>query len=112
MSNIASTDLARYAIPEWDRVQYALAAVLMFSGMAARGESNFGTKIYEHLLRAANENGFFEADMLAWYGRHNRCSLLTEQIAAEMIQCIGGHDAVLDICDLYAFKPNDYGALQ
>lgn len=112
MSAAASAQLARHTIPEEVRKQYALGAILVFGGAAARGEDNPGAKMYAHLLRVAVENGFLEGDVLEVYARRNRYTKCAEEIALSMIERIGGHDAVLDICDLYAFDPTNYGALQ
>nr|WP_315249254.1 hypothetical protein [uncultured Duganella sp.] len=108
----ASAQLARHVIPIEDRAIYAQLSILEFSRAAAQGESSHATQIYAHLVRAAEANGFLDADLLGAYGRRNRQSRCREEIAADMVRRIGGHDAVLDICDLYSLNPADYGALQ
>lgn len=108
----ASAQLARHVIPMEDRAIYAQLSILQFSQAAAQGESSHATHIYAHLVRAAEANGFLDADLLEEYGRRNRQSRCREEIAADMVRRIGGHDAVLDICYLYSLNPADYGALQ
>lgn len=108
----ASAQLARHVIPIEDRAIYAQLSILEFSRAAAQGESSHATQIYTHLRRAAINNGFLDADLLESYGRNNRKTKYREELAADMVLRIGGHDAVLDICDLYTFNPADYGALQ
>lgn len=108
----ASAQLARHVIPIEDRAICAQISILRFSQAAAQGESSHATQIYAHLVRAAEANGFLDADLLEAYGRNDRQSKCREEVAADMVRRIGGHDAVLDICDLYSLNPADYGALQ
>lgn len=108
----ASAQLTRHVIPIEDRAIYAQLSILEFSRAAAQGDSSHATQIYAHLRSAAISNGFLDSDLLEAYGRNNRKSKCREEIAADMVRRIGGHDAVLDICDLYSLNPADYGALQ
>ncbi|WP_219117110.1 hypothetical protein [Janthinobacterium sp. UMAB-56] len=113
----ASANLCRYAIPECDRIEIAMATVLLLSGDAERGELDvhgrpFAAQIYADLLGKAIAGGFKDAAILAAYGKAKAFTSTGMELATDMVRCIGGHDAVLDICDLHTFKPADCGALQ
>lgn len=109
MTAFTSADLCRYAIPEADRIELAIVTVLSMGGSAERGELDihgrpFAAQIFDDLLSKAIAGGFKEGAMLACYGKARSFTLDAMDLAAEMVHCIGGHDAVLDICDLHTFN--------
>jgi hypothetical protein len=113
----ASANLCRYAIPECDRIEIAMATVLLLSGDAERGELDvhgqpFAAQIYADLLGKAIAGGFKDAASLAAYGKAKAFTSTAMELATDMVHCIGGHDIVLDIIDLHTFNPADCGALQ
>lgn len=113
----ASAQLARHVVPEQDRIELALFGVLNIAGAAERGELDyqgqpFAELIFAHLLKQAIAGGFREGAMLACHGKAKACTPVSMRLAADMVRCVGGHDAVLDIIDLHTLNPNEYGALQ
>nr|WP_315401769.1 hypothetical protein [uncultured Duganella sp.] len=113
----ASAQLARHAIPEPDRIELAMIGVLHIAGAAERGELDvegrpFAEKVFTHMLAKAIDGGFCDGATLACYGKANAYTPTSMKLAANMVNCIGGHDAVLDIFDLHAFNHTGYGALQ
>lgn len=113
----ASAQLARHVIPEQDRIEIALFGVLNIAGAAERGELDyqgqpFAERIFADLLSKAIAGGFREGAMLACHGKARACTPTSMRLAADMVRCVGGHDAVLDIIDLHTFNPSGYGVLQ
>ncbi len=106
MTTIISADLCRYAIPECDRIETAMATALFLSGDAARGELDvrgqpFAAQIYADLLGKAIAGGFKDAASLAAYGKARAFTSTAMELATDMVRCIGGHDIMLDIVDLH-----------
>lgn len=113
----ASAQLARHVIPEPDRIELAMVGVLHIAGAAERGELDiegrpFAERVFSHLLAKAIDGGFRDGATLACYGKANAHTPTSMTLAANMVSCIGGHDAVLDIFDLHTFNHAGYGALQ
>lgn len=117
MNARVSTELSRYAIPECDRKELALVSVLHIAGAAERGELDFqgqpfAQQVFSHLLGEAIAGGFCEGAMLACHGKARAFTDRSMALAAGMVAAIGGHDAVLDIFDLYTMTTTNHGALQ
>ncbi len=106
MTATTTADLCRYAIPECDCIEIAMATVLLLSGDAERGELDvhgqpFAAQIYADLLGKAIAGGFKDADILSRYGKARAFTSTAMELATDMVRCIGGHDVVLDIIDLH-----------
>lgn len=106
----SDTPLSRQIIPSDDKHPCVMAVVMVasqfISGEAqcnAEGMAIVGA-LYRNLVQAAELGGFKDADVLHMYVKRNRWRETSFDLLDDMIACVGGPDACLDIIDLTNFK--------
>ncbi len=110
--------LSRQLVPASERFDYAIAVIYAGGSLAAgfiETEAKIlanAKRIYDTIVAAAETGGFKDADMLALYFKRERWTSGAAEIAADMVDCIGGPEAFIDLFDLAARTPETMGGIQ
>ncbi len=95
--------LSRNALPANKRAELAIASVIAAGMGADNAPNSFAPQVYKHLIELAIAGGFKDADILTMCCKRARWGALTKSLAADLVEYVGGPNAVLDIFDLHTF---------